>query len=56
VSDVFPQGPVVTGDAAVDAALTRLADLEPTGTPEDHLPVLGEVLEALRGRLGAAEA
>ncbi len=45
---------VSTGDAAVDQALARLADLEnlPVG---DHLPVLEAVHAALQGRLADPE-
>lgn len=46
--------PTATGDAAVDAALTRLAALDPAASPAEHLPVLTEVHEALQQRLAAA--
>lgn len=56
MSEPSPHVPALTGDAAVDAALARLGELDPQAPPEDQLPLLAEVLGALRGRLGAVEA
>lgn len=45
---------VETGDDAVDAALAALRAIDPDGAPGEHLPVLGDVHEALQQRLAAA--
>jgi hypothetical protein len=43
-----------TGDAAVDAAMARLAELDPLGPAAGQLAVLADVHEALQRRLTAA--
>ena len=45
-----------TGDAAVDAALARLEQLDPAAEPREQLPALVEVSEALARRLSSTEA
>ena len=45
----------MTGDPGVDAALARLAAVDPHLDPASQLPVLAEIHEALQQRLSSTE-
>ena len=44
-----------TGDPGVDAAMARLAGIDPHLDPASQLPVLAEIHEALQQRLSSTE-
>lgn len=44
----------VTGDAVVDEAVVLLGGIDVDGRPEEHLPVLAAVHDALQQRLSSA--